>query len=392
VAAEELTMEEDMAQDWAAIREKFAVPEEPPAAESNEPALEQTDSTSEAAPRSRDESGRFTREPVHAKGEKDQSQPAPAVSRVPSKEAGASPEASAVSTDSSPHSRDIARAPSTWKPTARADWDKLPEGIRAEIHRRETDFLNGQSQLLPDAKFGKSVADVVAPYRMLIEAEGGTPERAIADLMRTAATFRVGTPQQKLDALKGIATQFGIDVRQLAPQIGAQPGTQSPAQPSAPQNFQDPRVDQLLAYLGQQNQQREQAEQATLENTVTKWMGETDAAGNPTRPYLGDVMTDMQALVPAIRQGNHSLSHEQVLQTAYERATWGNPEIRALLQQQQLQGSEQARRTENQDRVREARRAASMNVPRRASTPSPGKPGRLEDTIEETARTLGLLG
>lgn len=241
--------------------------------------------------------------------------------------------------------------------------------------------MNGQAQLLPDAKLGRSVTDIMAPYRMLIEAEGGTPERAIADLMRTAAIFRVGTPQQKSAALQQIARQFNVEFAQPQP---VQPGQQ-------PQTLQDPRVDQLLAQLNQERQQRQRDEQSGLETAVTSWMGEVDTKGAPVRPYLGDVMNEMSGLVPQIRQGNPSLSHNQVLQEAYDRAIWGNPEIRKLLQQQEAQGNEQARRTENQNRVRDARRAASVNVPRRASTPSAGKPGSLDETLSKTARELGLI-
>lgn len=368
-------IDDTMAADWAAIQEKYAAEEpETPAAE---PEGQGEPVEAPVPVRARDESGKFVEQPKEVPKE------APKTAK-PSKEAP-KPEAAAPEHVDTPPAleRDINRAPSTWKPTARAEWEKLPPTVRAEIHRRETDFLNGQSQLLPDAKFGKSVSEIVAPYRMLIEAEGGTPERAIADLMRTAAQLRMGTPQQKVQIFAQIAQQYGVDLRAFAPQTGDQPLAQQP--------LQDPRVDQLLAQLNQERQQRAQSEQQTLEGAVTNWMNENDAQGNPLRPYLGDVMTEMSALVPQIRQQSPSLSHDQVLQQAYERATWGNPEIRTLLLQQQAQGSSQTRSAENQNRVREARRAASVNVPRRASLPNPGKPGSLEDTIAATARELGLI-
>jgi len=369
------SIETEMAADWAKIQEKYAVePDETPPAPAQ--AVEETPAVEAPADtgRPRDESGRFAKAPSEAVAKE------PKESKEPAAEPPSATPSQGPDSAQAPE-RDINRAPSTWKPTARAEWEKLPPTVRAEIHRRETDFMNGQSQLLPDARFGKAVAEVVAPYRMLIEAEGGTPERAIADLMRTAALFRVGTPQQKAQALAGIAKQFNIDIGQPA----AQPG-----QPTQ-QAYQDPRVDGLLAHLQSEAQQRQAAEQRQLETTVVRWMEEKDAAGNPTRPYLGDVMNEMGALVPQIRQANPSFSHEQVLQQAYDRAIWGNPEIRTLLQQQEAQRSEQTRVADNQTRVREARRAASVNVPRRASTPSPGKPGKLEETIEATARELGFI-
>ncbi len=373
-----------MAADWAAIMERHAV--EPEAAELPAPEPEQESVVEDA--RARNEDGTFAkpakesavvREPVRK-------EVAPKEAKaIPGRETKVTPIPEAADgIAQAEQSRDITRAPSTWKPTARAEYDKLPPAIKAEVHRREQDFLDGHKQLRPDADFGKSVRTVVEPYRMLIEAEGGTPERAIGDLLRTAARLRMGSPQEKVQIFAQVAQQYGVDLRAFAPQIGQPPGQMPAPQPAA-----DPRVDQLIGQLNQERQQRAQFEQSALEGTVTNWMSAADPQGQPLRPYLGDVMNEMNALVPQIRQANPSLNHEQVLQQAYETATWGNPEIRQLLLQ--AQGTGQTRVPDNQNRVREARRAASVNVPRRASVPGVGKPGTLEETITNTARELGLI-
>jgi hypothetical protein len=80
-----------------------------------------------------------------------------------------------------------------------------------------------------------------------------------------------------------------------------------------------------------------------------------------------------------------------VLQRAYEQAIWAHPEIRPILLKEQTDKAEAERRAENPQRGNQAKRASSVNVPRRASTPSPGKPGTIEDTIRETARSLGFF-
>lgn len=380
-----------MAADWAAIMEKHAV--EP---EETEPVAVEPEATAQESvshdERVRNEDGTF------APKAKETAAPAEAVRKevAPKPIKGAPKEAAqpnAVAEPDPTHpaeaARDINRAPSTWKPTARAEWEKLPPAVRTEIHRREQDFLEGHKQIRPDADFGRSVRTVVEPYRMLIESEGGTPERAIGDLLRTAAQLRIGTPQQKVDILARVAQQYGVDIRAFSPQIGQQPG-QAPGQVAQQsQNFQDPRVDVLLQQMQRDVHQRQQTEQTQLEGHVTNWMSAQDAQGKPLRPYVTDVFDQMNALVPQVRQANPSLNHEQVLQQAYETATWGNPEIRTLLLQ--AQGPGQTRVPDNQNRVREARRAASVNVPRRASVPGVGKPGTLEETLTTTARELGLI-
>ena len=378
-------LDEQMAKDWAAIREKHTVEEPEPEQVAEAPAEtpeaqtadgEATRAEGEAATapdRTRDETGRFVKEPK-AKPEKRAEAAAAPVQEQPTE-----PEAQAQ--------RDVAKAPSSWKPTARAEWDKLSPAIKAEIHRREADFHTGRSQLLPDAQFGQSIRQQMEPYRLLIEAEGSTPEKAIADLMRTAAVLRIGTPEQKYAAFAQAARQYGIDLAVFAPK----PNGDGQAAPQLPQTFRDPRVDQLLGHLQQQDQARQQREQADLEGTVTRWMNATDEKGEPRYPYLGDVINEMSALIPQLKQADPTLTHEAALQAAYERAIWASPEIRPLLQQQQQTALDAQRRTENQQRVANARRGASVNVPRRASTPLPGKPGSLEDTIRNTARELGLI-
>jgi hypothetical protein len=302
---------------------------------------------------------------------------------------GASPQSSTPTSEDQPTpapapepSRDINRAPSSWKPTAKAAWANLPPEIRAEVHRRESDFLKGQSGLLPDAHLGQSMRSVIEPYRSLIDAEGGTPERAVGSLLRTAALFRMGSTQQKQQALQQLASQYNIPM-QAATEADTGQAAQAP--------ISDPRVDQLYQYLQGQEQARQQQEQRATESAAEAWINESSPDGKPLRPYLDDVMPGMNVRVPQIRSTNPSLSHREVLQQAYEQEIWAHPEIRSLLIKQQQNELEARSRTENQERVNLAKRASSVNVPRRGSTLTPAKPGSMNDTIEKEARRLGLV-
>jgi hypothetical protein len=382
--AERENTDTEMAADWAAIQEKFAEPEAPEAELAPETEVVETLET-KVDERARDESGKFAKAPKEAKAPVEKATPAPK-------------EATPVVADSSEPApqatpaRDITRPPSSWKPAIREEWGKLSENVRAEIQRREQDYQNGQAQLLPDATMGKQMRAVIEPYRMLIDAEGSTPDRAVADLLRTAATLRIGSQQEKLNALLGVVRDYGIDLPALVQQRMQQAGNPQAPQAQQAQQFRDPRVDQMLQQQAQERHQQEQRYQAEMGNTVTAWMDAVDASGQPVRPYIGDVINEMSVLVAQLKQSNPSLTHVQALDEAYERAIWANPEIRQVLQSKQQTEREQQQRAANQTRVADARRAASVNVPRRASTPAPGKPGKLEDTINETARALGLIG
>lgn len=370
----EMTIDEEIAQDWAAIQDKHKVEEPPEAVE----AVEVSAEPEAKDERPRDEAGKFV--------EKAKAAPKVEVEKgVPETQALNSDANAAPLESKEQPQRDINRAPSTWKPIARQEWEKLSPTTRAEIHRREMDFQNGQAQLLPDARLGSEMRKVSEPYRMVIESQYGTPEKAMQAFLQTAASLQMGAPQQKLQTIVGICQQFGIDLSPLL-QSGNPQTQQQP-----PQQVQDPRVDQLLAQQRQQEQQRQQREQMELESIANRWMAEKDQSGNPRYPYLNDVMPEMAVLIPQIKANKPELNHTQVLQEAYDRAVWANPDVRVVLQgsqQTELLAKQQA---ENQLRVAGAKRAASVNVSRRASTPSPAKPGSMVDTLTETARELGLI-
>jgi hypothetical protein len=121
-------------------------------------------------------------------------------------------------------------------------------------------------------------------------------------------------------------------------------------------------------------------------------MNELGQDGQPLRPFILDVLDEMQAIIPQIRNANPGLAHSQVLQSAYDRAVWANPETRSVLQQQAQTAEDERRRAANQSRVTEARRATAANIPSRpTSSGATPKPGRMEDTILEEARRLGLV-
>jgi hypothetical protein len=402
MALSDKDVNDTMAADWAEIQSRYRVEDDAPAGETAPAAGDvEVDPPKEVIPVSRKPDGKFkaqdkdTVDPKAAKVDKATPAAAKPLTSAPSKEdAGA---ATAEPPAGEHPERDLNRAPSSFRPLARTEWDKVPASIRAEIYRREQDFLNGRDQLLPDAQLGKGLRQVIDPYMGMIQAEGGTPELAVADLFRTAAILRTGSQAQKLQVIATVADQFRVDLTPLFNAIqqrnGQQPtGQPQPnGQPAQPAQFRDPRVDQLLAQQQRERQEAANRETQTMEATVTRWMNEMDAQGQPKRPYLNDVINEVSALIPAIRQADPTLTHAQALDAAYDRAIWAHPEIRTLLAQKQQTDLDAQRRAENQRQVRDARRAGSVNVPRRASQPSPGKPGKMEDTIADKARELGLI-
>lgn len=298
-------------------------------------------------------------------------------------QAAVEPETPIVTTTGQPI--DVNRPPSSWKPAAKAAWMSLSPEIRTEIHRRESDFLHGGKAQQVDADFGRTIKQTVEPYRMLIDAEGGTPEKAIGALLRTAAIFRTAQPQEKLQALFGIAQQYNVPLGEYM-RAEFDKAKDPNAPPAQPQNFHDPRVDQLLA--DQQKQERERvAREESISNAATeRFLSAKDDKGQPLYPFVDNVLDDMSGRVSSIRRTNPAIGHEEALKQAYEAAVWANPETRAvLIGQQQAQAQQSA---ETLRKVAEAKRASAGNMPRRGALPATEPVGSIEDTIRDTYRRL----
>lgn len=330
-------------------------------AEAEKPAAE---SDTEKADRARDATGKFVKEQKAAEAA------APATGAV----AATDPAAATDTTQ-----RDLLRPPSSWTPTAKAQWAALPPEIRAEVQRREGDFLKGQSGLIQEAEFARTMKQTLEPYRAMVEADGGNLPTATANLFRTASILRNGSPQAKLQAIHAIARDFSIPL--------TQPEGEVPQQQQGP--IHDPRVDTLLSQMQAEQRGRMQAEEQEIQSAISTFAAATDASGAPAHPYFENLENHIAALIPQFKKPG--VPYDQVLKEAYDAAVWANPETRTLAQQQSAVELEAKRREESLRAAAEAKKAASNNVPRRGARPAQPALGSMEDTIRRTGRELGLF-
>lgn len=355
--------DDEIAASWAEISARMEDSAETPAAKEAPAAVvaepnAETPTEPTAAERARDKTGKFAKaEPVAAE--------TPATPAEPVK-----------------GQRDVNLPPSSWAPAAKTAYAALSPELKAEIHRRESDFLAGQSQLLPDAQLGRQMKSIAAPYQALMATENATIDQALGAYLRQAATLRTGTMEQKASMIALGIKQHGISLDAIN---AALEGKTPPAAAPAQQEFRDPRFDQYLA-------EQEQRETQQIVSVIDRWTAEVDAQGQPLRPFAANVMADMIARVPSVKAANQGISHEQALTKAYEDAVWANPETRQL----KLNELEAKRREESLRTVNDAKKAASVNVPRRGAPPAAapvaafGTP-EADEAIKNTARELGLI-
>lgn len=224
--------------------------------------------------------------------------------------------------------------PNGWSAEAKAKWHELPPEIQAAVNQREHDVAKFTSKTDEERAFGREMHRVVSPYLAQIQAEGGTPAGAVQSLLNTAYILRNGTPEQKQQALIGVAQQFNIELpnpeqqQQIPPELGAL--------------YQ--RINQLEGSLQQQYQSSVQATQASVHADIDRF------AADPAHPHFEAVKAVMGALM--------SSGQAQDLQTAYDMACHARPDIRATLSAQARAEEEQKRRAEETARAAAARSKA----------------------------------
>jgi hypothetical protein len=272
-----------------------------------------------------------------------------------------------------PEPKPYDKYPSSWRKEIAAHWEKTPAELREEIHRREQNFLDGIKGYKEPAEFGKSLGQELNPYLDTFRQFNTTPQAVIRDLMPVWKTLLTGSPQEKQAAYLNIAKNFGI---------------QSASVPAAPQQASGPQSSELMTALQrvdalerelktfrqETTSQKEAQDQAEASAQIAKF------AANPQNEFYEQVRGDMSKLLLA--------GTVDSLEKAYEMAVWANPEVRAKL----LEKQESERRKREAAEAAAARKAAAANVRPRGTPPTLPTRGSMEDTIRETARSLGITG
>lgn len=180
------------------------------------------------------------------------------------------------------------KAPASWTPQAREQWAAVPEPLKAEIHRRESELGRVMMQGAQQRQFVDAFENIVRPYEMFIRAENSNPLQAVQNLMQTAAEFRVGTPARKVELVAGIIRNFGIDLEALDASLAGHITANGHQQTQA-QQFRDPRVDQLLSMQQQQLQYQRQNDAQQVNQTLQAF-GSTHEFYGDVRGLMGDIL------------------------------------------------------------------------------------------------------
>jgi len=251
-------------------------------------------------------------------------------------------------------------APTTWRAEAQATWDALPDLVKDEVIKRETDIMKGIEQYKGDASIGKVLKNSLTPHMQLFQQHNINPIKHVEELLSLSAGLVTGTPEHRRETIAALAQQFGVDLSDYAPA------------------YVDPTVDKLqkeVQSLRQAQQTQFQAAQqarfAEVSAQVTKF------ASDASKPHFADVLDDMTQLVKS--------GQAATLEDAYEKAIWLNPAVRSKeLARLQTEAAEKAAK-DKAEHAKRAATAASVNV--RARSQESGttiRPGSMDETLAAT--------
>lgn len=249
-----------------------------------------------------------------------------------------------------------------------------PMALQAFMRRSE-EMHKGLDQYREKAQFGAQIEQAIQPYMATINAMGAHPAMAVQRLFSADHALRYGTPQQKTNMLMQIAKDYGVSMDSINEYQAEQPYVDPQVQALQTQ------VQQLQALIAQQdqkhNQQWEWQERQAHDSAIARF------SQDPANTHFESVRGEMADLLQA------NLATD--LKDAYEKAIYLNPTIRAAVLAQQQAAAEEKRKADAIQKAQVAKKAASVNLPRKGLVPASRPVGSMEDTIRETAQRLGIM-
>lgn len=256
-----------------------------------------------------------------------------------------------------PASQPVTRAPSSWSPAAKAEFDKLPAPVQQAVAKREQEIDQGLRRKAEELKRYEPLEQVLAPRRDLWAAQGMDETQAIKTLL-AAQDLLEKNPVQGLEYL---AKAYGVNL----------PGQAQPPQPGQPapaQAGQANELEQLRAQIVQLQQSVQYSQTAPLVSEVEAFFSD------PANLYAENVRSDMARLLET--------GMASTLKDAYDKACRVRDDIWPLVQPAPSNGG-----MNGAERAMRAKQAAVSVTGTPSSAPALASSGSIEDDIRLAMQT-----
>lgn len=272
----------------------------------------------------------------------------------------------------------------------KAIWNTLPASVQAEFAKREADTQKGVEAL--KSRY-RPIEEALSPIRPLLQQRGLSEGAAVKQLLDWHHALAVPDKALALRNLQALAKSHGIPLQPTAPQqSGAASQQQSTSDLS--QDFLSQHLQPILQDMNAIKSDIQRRDQDRANAQITDFAKD--------KPHFEKVRYAMAQMMGA--------GMATSLDDAYQKATWGDPEIRAAIMQEDQAKREaeakaareaQERKAADAEAERKRKEAEALEKARRANvSPRGGSPvasaiagqprGKsIRDTIREAVKERG---
>lgn len=265
----------------------------------------------------------------------------PADNTKPTTQGQSPPESKGQPPGSSPGA--ATQAPQSWPGDAKAKWDALPPEVRTVVDKRERETSAKISQMGNQVAAWRPVSETVERYRGDFERAGMDVPQGIEALLNANRMLN----ENPRAAIAQLAQTYGVDLAEL---VNGQPRDAPGAALLAELHDLRRQVAETSNRVGLRERQETDARMNDLIGRIDKF-----SADKPDWDALHD---DVIANIHIIRRTDPALSPDEVLQQAYDRAGWANPDGRA----RRLEAEQKAAAARQLEQAQRARNASAVNV------------------------------
>ena len=249
-------------------------------------------------------------------------------------------------------------APKSWAKDTHEVWSKLDPKAQEIFELREKQMLDGLEAYKGDAGYGKSLKEVLTPYKSLLNSQGVNEAQAVGYLLNAHYRLTNGSMDERHRAYQELGNSLGFSQVQEAP-LDADPAVRA---------LQE-KLNRLESGLAQREQYVQQEARGKIDNEVHLF------ATDPAHPYFDEVADH---IVIMLKSGVS-------LADAYEQAVWANPVTRQKEMARFQTENEAKMKTQAKTEAEAARKASGSNIRSRDTKKTPTEPkGSMEDTIRSS--------
>lgn len=172
-------------------------------------------------------------------------------------------------------------APARFSPDAKAEWQAVPDKVKAEVHRATRELEQGLIKYRGDAE----KYETVRQYDEMARKNGGDLSKSLARVVDIEDTFS----RDPIEGFRKIAHHFGISLEQVAAHVLNQPYDQRAAGQDSEVASLKSEIAQLKETITSLQPVVQEYKQSSDERALAEWAAD--------KPYFAQLRPEVSALV-----------------------------------------------------------------------------------------------